>query len=297
MTFFYPFFAYFTFTPFMNFKTLENVSLADIVSTFNRAFADYTLPVQLSDETLRRKMIAENIDLSYSVGAFDQEKLIGFVLHGRDEIQGKELLYNGGAGIIPEYRGRGLTSKMYAFLLPRLKEEQFTACLLEVITNNQPAIRAYEKAGFQRLRELACFRGNAPIMDPQRFEEVEVHPLREKNYDGFQHCWNFEPTWQHNLPTMRRSANLTTGIGLFQKGQMAAYGIIDLQNGRVKQFGVAPNDRRKGYGTLLFHHMGQLNSPELSVLNVDTSDEATMAFLGALGFSVFTYQYEMELSL
>lgn len=281
----------------MKFETLEQVALSDIVAVFNHAFADYTLPVNLNDESLRRKMIAENIDLSYSVGAFEDEQLIGFILQAPDEIEGERLVYNAGTGIIPSHRGKSLTRRMYEWLMPRLREEKFDACLLEVLTNNLPAIRAYEKTGFRRLRELACFRGNAPLMDPQRFEEVEVRPLREKNYDWLPRFWNFEPTWQHNLPTIRRSANLTTGIGLFQKGRMVAYGIVDVHNGRVKQFGVDPEYRRREYGTLVLHHLGQLNSHELTVLNVDASDVATMGFMGALGFSVFTHQYEMKFSI
>lgn len=278
----------------MEIKTLEHIELSVLLATLNRAYEDYSLPIHMTGEQLRRKMIAENIDLSYSLGAFEDGRLVGFVLHGHDEFDGRRALYNAATGIIPGFRGRGITGQIYDRLKGRLKEENFDRCLLEVISNNLPAIKAYEKVGYKRTRELECFQGNAPIMDPSRYKNIRVKPLREKYYQYLPDFWNYQPTWQHNMGTIRRSAGIITGIGLFNERRwMVAYGLIDVQTGRVKQFGVHPNNRRNGFGLLLFHHLGQLGNPELTILNVDTSDEATIEFLRTLGFSTFAYQYEM----
>jgi ribosomal protein S18 acetylase RimI-like enzyme len=278
----------------MEIKTLEYIELSDLLTILNRAYEDYSLPIHMTDEQLRRKMIAENIDLSYSLGAFEDGQLVGFVLHGHDVMDGRRVLYNAATGIIPGFRGRGITGQFYDRLKARLEEENFDRCQLEVISNNLPAIKAYEKVGYKRTRELECFQGNAPIMDPSRYKNIRVKPLREKYYQYLPDFWNYQPTWQHNMGTIRRSAGITTGIGLFnQRRWMVAYGFIDVQTGRLKQFGVHPNNRRNGLGLLLFHHLGQLGNPELTILNVDTSDEVTIEFLRTLGFSTFAYQYEM----
>lgn len=281
----------------MEIKPLEKTDIPDILETFNLAYADYLIPLELTENQLRRKMIAENIDLSYSAGAFEEDRLVGFVLHAVDTLDDKRVLYNAATGVIPDYRGKGLVRQFYDRLMPRLRKEQFDHCLLEVITNNLPALRAYEKNGYRKQRELECFRGNAPVMDPNRHKDIRIYPLREKNYNWFPRFWNYQPTWQHTTETIRRSANLTTGIGLFKKGWMVAYGVIDAQTGRIKQFGVDPKYRRQGYGLLLFHHLGQLDNPELTVLNVDRSDEATTEFLRAMGFSTMLYQYEMKMEV
>lgn len=278
----------------MEIKTLENTELSDLLSTLNLAYQDYSLPIHMTDQQLRRKMIAENIDLNYSLGAFEESELVGFALHGHDELDGRRVLYNASTGIIPDFRGRGLTGQFYDQIKGRLKEEHFDRCQLEVLSNNLSAIRAYEKAGYERVRELECFQGNAPIMDPSRHKHIRIEPLQEKYYQYLPDFWNFQPTWQNNMGAVRRSAGIVTGIGLFnERGWMVAYGFIDVQTGRVKQFGVHPNNRRNGYGLLLFHHLGQLGNPELTIINVDTADEASIAFLRTLGFSTFTYQYEM----
>jgi len=132
-------------------KSLEFLDLADIVHTFNCAFADYIVPVRLDERQLQRKVIAENIDLACSAGAFDGGELVGLILHGRDELNGDKVLYNGGTGVLPEYRGQGLVGRFYEFLGPRLIKAGFDHCLLEVITTNVPAIRAYEKVGFRAI--------------------------------------------------------------------------------------------------------------------------------------------------
>ena len=45
----------------MQFKSLENTSIADLVHVFNEAFSDYIIPMHLTKEQLLNKIIAESI--------------------------------------------------------------------------------------------------------------------------------------------------------------------------------------------------------------------------------------------
>ena len=77
----------------MKIKTLERTSTKEIVKAFNESFADYFTPVQLSEQQLISKMAADKTELSLSVGVFDSEKLVGFILHGFDVVDNLKMIY------------------------------------------------------------------------------------------------------------------------------------------------------------------------------------------------------------
>ncbi|MEM7573124.1 MAG: GNAT family N-acetyltransferase [Bacteroidota bacterium] len=110
----------------------------------------------MNKEQLKAKIEIENIDLDISVGAFDNGKLVGFILHGFRRINGRNLVYNGGTGVLPEKRGNNLTIRMYNFILPFFHKLKIHSLQLEVISNNLYAINAYKKVGFSYLR--ACLK-------------------------------------------------------------------------------------------------------------------------------------------
>lgn len=147
----------------MTIKTLEGISSQEILEVFNHSFSDYFIPFKLTHEQLVDKMKADRTDLSLSVGAFENDKLVAFILHGFDTINNEKIVYNGGTGVIPENRGAGLTKQMYSFILPLLKKKGIHKLLLEVISNNVQAIKSYKKSGFKVKRTLTCYKGTIKI--------------------------------------------------------------------------------------------------------------------------------------
>ncbi|MFT5823545.1 MAG: putative acetyltransferase [Crocinitomix sp.] len=120
----------------MEFKTLNSIAIKDILTVFNESFSDYFVSFQLTLDQLAAKMLADKVDLDLSVGVFENEKLIAFILHGVNIINGNKALYNGGTGVVPQKRGHGLTKQMYHFILPVLQENGIHDLILEVISNN-----------------------------------------------------------------------------------------------------------------------------------------------------------------
>ena len=143
----------------MHFTHLQSTPTSTLLHTFNTAFADYYLPFHLTEAQLLAKMRADKNSPALSVGAFDGDRLVGFMLHGVDTVNGRRTVYNGGTGVLPEYRGQGLTAQMYAQAIPVLKAKGIDRVILEVISQNVPAIKSYERSGSQALREVACFKG------------------------------------------------------------------------------------------------------------------------------------------
>ena len=280
----------------MKLQTLENYSLQHIVQAFNKAFSQYFVPIRMSSSILEQKMNAENILLRFSVGAFDRKEIGGFILHALDTIDGEKVVYNGGTGVIPSFRGRNITQQLYRFIIPLLQVEDVKKCLLEVIDINRPAIYVYEKIGFQKRRELSCFKGTLQSKELDS-KGIEIKVVEQPHWSILPQYWIAQPTWQNSIASLQRSFALQQFIGLFDGKHMAAYGIVHATSGRIGQFGVHPDYRGQGLGRLLFYHLSKVGSPRLSIINIDKKDVVTHGFLNHIGLENFLGQWEMQLPI
>lgn len=93
-----------------------------------------------------------------SFGAFDGEKMVSFTLNGIGKYLGRLTAYDTSTGTIEAYRGQGLASGIFEHSLPFLKEAGVEQYLLEVLQDNESAIKVYKKAGFQITRSFNYFR-------------------------------------------------------------------------------------------------------------------------------------------
>ena len=104
----------------ITFHSLNNSSSEAIRNCFNESFKDYFIPFNLSAEQFENKIATEAIDLSLSFGVFENDELAGFILNGIDSIDGIKTAYNAGTGILPQYRGRGLSFSLYEYCIDQL---------------------------------------------------------------------------------------------------------------------------------------------------------------------------------
>lgn len=155
-------------------KSLIDVSFEEITTVFNHSFSDYYLPVKFTKNKLIEKFESENGQLTLSVGAFKDHKLIGFILHFYGIIGNQKVIYNGGTGVIPNERGQGLTLKMYKYILPILNKMNIDKMIHEVLTINEPAIHLYKKVGFKMTRTLNCYKGKLS-------KEIKINHMTSEN--------------------------------------------------------------------------------------------------------------------
>ncbi|NQX92645.1 MAG: GNAT family N-acetyltransferase [Flavobacteriales bacterium] len=120
------------------------------------------------------------MDFSISYGMFDDENLVGFILHCTGISNGKRVVFNTGTGVVPKYRGQRIVDLMYEFGFKDLTSKRFESIQLEVIKENAKAIHIYEKLGFKKQRELKCFSGEIQVSDDHPFE---LHPIQLKTVE------------------------------------------------------------------------------------------------------------------
>ena len=279
----------------MEIKTLEDIDKKDILNVFNESFSDYFIPFKLSEEQLSSKMLADKTDLNLSVGVFENEKLIAFILHGFDKINNEKVIYNGGTGVIPKKRGSGLTKQMYLFILPLLRRNGINKLQLEVITENAQAINSYKKTGFRIVRELLCYKGKVSTLSLNN--NLNIKKLQDYNWDLMESFWNIYPTWQNSKNVINELKYNNISLGAYIENQLVGYIIYSPNNKRIQQIAVSKDFRKRRIASTLIDEIIKTNGNMFSIINVDKSSKGINSFLEKIGLEKDLEQLEMKLQL
>lgn len=275
----------------MQIRNLSTQDNPDLVQAINGAFADYIVPFQLNAAQLQFKMATENIVPEWSVGVFEGEQLIAFIMHGVRTTAGKTVVYNAGTGVLPAYRGTGLVGKMYEYMQPFFEENNVQQLVLEVIEGNQSAIRAYEKNGFTIQRKLLCFDGELKVQSTSA--TASVRTLTEFPWEAFQAFWDIAPSWQSAIESMKVAQ--PAAVGAFIAAELVGYALFNPVNKRIYQIAVAPRHRRKGIATqLLAAVQQQLPDTKVQLNNMDEAAENLKLLLEKHGLTNDINQFEMR---
>jgi ribosomal protein S18 acetylase RimI-like enzyme len=277
----------------LEFSNLKNISTNSLLHTFNESFSDYLVKMQLTKAQLERKLMADSIDYKLSAGVYEEGKLVGFVLHGINHVGHEKIAYNAGTGVIPAKRGHNFTKEMYQFILPLLKKEGVTKCILEVLEKNYPALKAYKAIGYQFKRELVCFKG-IPKIAGINGKTMDIREIRQMDWQAAMEFWDWIPSWQNSITALQNLGEHNKLTGIYLKNKLVAYVSYNPINNRIAQFAVDKSYRHMGYGKALFQHVFHVNNTELSIINVDIDSSSTITFLGSIGLFPYLYQYEME---
>ena len=278
----------------MEIRTLKGIGVDKITETFNTAFANYFIPLQLTSEQLLAKFRADRVDLDLSVGTFYQGRLAAFILHGFDVIDGKQIVYNGGTGVVPSARGQHLTQRMYQFVLPILLKKGAHKVVLEVITKNTQAIRSYEKTGFKVVRELSCYKGEVALEKPVGVASPKN--LKYYPWENLEVFWDTLPTWQNAKNVLDHKPN-NTKLGVYHNGKLVGYISFDPNSHRIQQLAVHKDFRKRGIASRMVWELKEIYGRTVSVINVDKQNMALHTFFLKMGLDDHLSQYEMELVL
>ncbi|MCK0132101.1 GNAT family N-acetyltransferase [Flavobacteriaceae bacterium F08102] len=279
----------------MEIKTLKGTDKRRLLQAFNDSFSDYFIPFKLNEEQFTAKLEGNKIDLDISVGVFDNEKLLGFILHGFDIIDTKKVVYNGGTGVLPKNRGYGLTKQMYRYILPVLIEKGINKLILEVITKNIQAIKSYEKSGFKIKRKLGCYQGNVEVTNTN--DQIEIKKLKHFNWTLMESFWDIHPTWQNSTNVINTLLDTTISFGAYIDNQLVGYTIYNIANKQIQQIAVHKDFRNKRIGSTLISTLANKYGNTLSIINVDKTSTAIHNFFNKIGLKNTLEQFEMVLEL
>ena len=266
--------------------------LRPLFKAFQKAWDDPATRLNVSINDFEKRLLHKlNINPEYSLLAVKDEQIIGFILHTVNYYKGTSCIYNGGTGVIPEFRGNAITEALYLKLLPKLKEEKISKTILEVVTTNDPAIKAYRKIGFTKTQTYKCYANR------QGVSHVTNNLRTVKKYDPlFSTFWDFEPCFLDQPDQLKYNMENEVILEENQGGETRGYIIFQPHLGRISQLAVKPAYRKKGIGTKLVNYAKyHSRTPLLTVMNIPNTATGMIAFLERIGFVNEIDQYEMEL--
>ncbi len=287
----------------ISFRTLNEEDFRRLYQTLLEAFSDYIVPMKPEIDALKQRYLIEGVELDRSFGAFDGDKMVGFTVNGFGDWQGKTTAYDAGTGIIPAYRRKGISRRMFEYIFPVLRLHKIEQYLLEVIVENKSAFEFYKSMGFRIEREFNVFKLSETLIpaDLPHQQNVEIREIENPDWDFLQSFWTYYPSWQNSIDSLKRSsADAAIGkkiLGVFLDNKLIGYGIIFPKSGNVPQIAIAENYRRKGFGSVLLNALQKQTKMPLKAYNIDEKARDVAAFLQANGFSLLTRQYEMLLKL
>jgi len=273
----------------MTIKNLSDLSFDTVIECFLLAFEDYDIKMPTDRNYYKKRWKAAKVDLNLSYGMFDNEKLIGFIIHAIDKRAGILTAFNTGTGVIPEYRGNRIVKSIYEYALNDLQHNGIEKSTLEVITKNVRAIRSYESVGFKITKTYKCYDGSIKIENNDQFELIEI---ALKNVD-----WKKLPNQQYYSWDFQKETVLEGSYTFFQvlnNNQPESYFIINPKNRYLAQFDIL-NTENKGWERL-FMAIKQISN-EIRIINVDDRLKYKLDYIELIGLENSVNQYEMELDI
>jgi len=237
------------------------------------------------------------VDYDLSPGLYDDDRLVGFTLIGTDDWGDRLSAYDAGTGIVPAFREKGWAKRMFEHALPALREKGVERFVLEVLQQNEPAIKAYRKSGFEIARELKCYAGQVPdLRTLDAPPTVEIRPIVRANLAGLEPSADWLPSFENRFTAVDAIPEDVQLAGAFVDGACVGASAYSPPLNWLLTLVVDREHRRGGVGRALIRHLaGTLHdsATRLTALNIDGGDGGTQGFFESLGFSPLVDQYEM----
>lgn len=227
--------------------------LSDLVKFLNQGFEGYFIPIQIELADFLNMIRKDGLDLSASRVLIMGDEPVGIALIARRGWTSRLAAM----GIAKETRGKGAGSWFMEKLIEEACQREEREMCLEVIEQNGPALKLYQKSGFQIVRRLiGLIRKEAVEKEKSTLQEID---LREMGRLISQHGLPDLP-WQLSSESI---AQLNPPARAYRKGQ-AYLAISNPEAERVAVWSllVETEARRNGLGidmlkSVIAHHRGK----------------------------------------
>ncbi|MCY9662194.1 GNAT family N-acetyltransferase [Paenibacillus chondroitinus] len=287
----------------MFFKRMSEMSAEDMVALWNKGFEGYYLNSSLDMSKFMARTVHEGLSLEHSLVLFENEEPIGFVMNGFRTIEGKKVAWNGGTGIVPEYRGKGFGKHLMLRNLQLYQEQGVDTAMLEALVQNEAAIKLYQKVGYEITEHLVCLQHtgelNVNLLEsnfPERYILRRGHPV-EINAVPFNRPMS---AWQTQWPSMKGGESVFVTVAEEMVGY-ALFKRVYAENGSLASFVLYQCEARPGREDeteILKAALREVYAPLTSsctrlTMNIRYSNKGLNELLAGLGFTSFVDQVHM----
>jgi ribosomal protein S18 acetylase RimI-like enzyme len=281
----------------------SRMSIAEITAATNATFEAYFMPVAHTPAQFAEFCRCYSMDVAESVRMEDRAgRLVGLAMLGLRGERG----WCGGLGLVPEARGQGLGNRLVEALVGRARLCGARSMQLEVLAQNEPALRSYRNCGFRESRELTSFWGDASLVldtsaeeeckGPARPVSIELAASAAVGINGLH-----APVWPREAASIL-ALNCCEALEIGSPGRPDAVTIFRTPPGGPLEIQLLAGDDSTGIrallsavGRLYLNRCGGGNA-HISLLDEPWSSPSARLFQ-ELGFRELYRQYEMRLTL
>lgn len=159
-------------------KPASNYPVAELVSLLNQGFEEYFIPIHFTNPMFINMLHKDGIDLSASRVLLADQNPCGIALIAPRGARRVSRL--AAMGIAREIRGKGAGSWFMKGLVNEACERGEREMVLEVIEQNEPAVKLYQKYGFESVRRLVGYihKGKDAAKDEKdEMYEFDLHKM------------------------------------------------------------------------------------------------------------------------
>jgi GNAT superfamily N-acetyltransferase len=160
----------------MDFDTVpaSNYPLPHLVQFLNQGFESYFVPIQFDTAMFLNMLRKDGIDLTASRVLITEDQSCGIALIARRGWTSRLAAM----GIAKEKRGKGAGSWFMEQLIEEACQRGEREMSLEVIEQNEPAVKLYQKSGFQPVRRLiGLIRKDAAEKELEPLQEIDLREI------------------------------------------------------------------------------------------------------------------------
>lgn len=155
-------------------RPLLDFGLQESLTLMNLGFSDYMVPIQLPLPVYLNMSRVESVDFSQSRIIYLDDEAVGVALIARRGWTSRLAAMS----ISPASRGRGVGRAAMNMLLTEASARGDKSMVLEVIENNEPAVRLYKASGFKTQRRLVSYEG-AFLNESENTSALQEVDIRE----------------------------------------------------------------------------------------------------------------------
>ncbi len=277
----------------MKVQTLDTTPIETIHSAFIDAFSEYEVKIDVPLEKLEEMLLVRDYNPSLSLGCFEKDVLVGFVLSGYREIENKKYGYDTGTGVVKIYQNKHVGSILIEELLKIIEKKKIDYYVLEVLENNDPARKLYEKYGLKFKRKFRCYKKDLIVEGYKQFRYTKtINTSLLEKIDQEKYV-SFNPSWQNSLRAYRNNQSKYYFGGYEDGGKLIGYGIIHRERGDILQVGVEESYRGIGLEENIIMGIAKaVNKESVTLLNIEDNSYMQVE-LEKNGYKNFVNQYEM----
>jgi ribosomal protein S18 acetylase RimI-like enzyme len=152
-------------------KPAEALDGEALAALFTAGYEGYWFPIAVDAPAFALMVETTDVDLRLSRVATEDGEPVAIALVARRGTGG----WIGGMGVVASHRRRGIGEATLVAALDAARAAGIERVTLEVLEQNEPARRLYERLGFERIRDLEVWSVPAGPGEPHEVDAAAAH--------------------------------------------------------------------------------------------------------------------------